>query len=749
MTDEAPSTTYVVWWAIMICMAVLLCYRCWQSTQDAEADMHAMRHRHDLLIDVRDTFVEQGEAEWDCPVCGFDNLPRRQACALCSTPQHSVLAISKLTRQSEMSGYFFDDGRSFADGGGSEYGGSRPGSRFANLSSYNTPPLGGSAGRGGGGLESFAEGEEDSWAQSSKGGSAAAAAKQPPDAPGAAREGQRTSGDGGAAAAAAAAPGDAARGSIGSSVGSNGSGAALAPPLDIFTPTTRERSFRVRRLNALSMRQKGAARRKQWVRTQGADGLVRWERAKDAREEARKQKRLVRARLMGGGEAGGLGGGGGGGGGGGTKRVGGGWPWARGGARGVSGPLAPAGAYASLNDDGTAGASLPQPSSTADQHRRVSSVGVGGSARAAAVAQFARNASSSLLAQNAEVVAARNAVRASEGYAPPPPGSSAAAAMSSGGGGGAAAASAAHKRAVSGPLYFGQGASIQSKVNVGELSTEMRLTFVCMPDSDSHLLDRAAGQARRKKMTEAELMGSAEAEAAAAAAMRTEQEDEERRAAHEALSRTIPGGKQLSPLSGRQLVALRPHSAAMPASSLQYQEYDLEGVAAMPYLEKWRWLHERLQDMQLPWAEGHVCVSVRRASMLQDSTDQVGSPCPPFGARSAPLHFALCSLHFALCSLRRPAAWLACSLAHSLTHSLPRARSLTRTPLRSLCPPRSLSLLLLLLLLLLLRRLLLLLARSCCPTASRLRTSTGRSASSSAASPGSTPAGWSASGSSA
>ena len=589
MSEEAPSTTYVVWWAIMICMAVLLCYRCWQSTQDAEADMHAMRHRHDLLIDVRDTFVEQGEAEWECPVCGFLNLPRRQACVLCTTQQHSVLAISKLTRQAEMSGYYFDEGRSFDEGSIGGGGGlhSRPGSRFANLSSYNTPPL--TNARVGHGLESFAEEDEDSWAQSgSLGGSAAergsvsSAAAAGGGVGGAGRGEQRThEGDcmGGVAGAA---------GSHSSSSSSFGRGGgdwtnAQRDALDIFTPTTRERSFRVRHLNALSMRQKGAARRKQWVRTQGHDGLVRWERAKDAREEARKQQMLLRARLRGGGEAGGLV----------ATSAGagasaGGWPWGRkprqggGDLRGMarSHGVPPAGAYTALDDDdGPAAAGQRNPmggrsaltGGAAAGHRRVASVGVGETLSGAAQQQqHARGTSSSLLAQNAEIIAARNAVRASEGYAPPPLGSATDLAQQQ----------QPHKRAISGPLtlappngYFGQAASLRSNLNVGRLSTEVRLTFVCVPDSDNYALDRAAGQARRaaRQQTGAELLGAAEHEAAAAAALRAEEEAEEVRAAEEAHSRTVPGGKQLSPLKGNQLGARRPDSYAMPADSLQFK----------------------------------------------------------------------------------------------------------------------------------------------------------------------------------
>ena len=52
MTDSVP-TTYIVWWIIMVLMALLLCYRCWES---ARGDNDALaQHRQEQLIDVRDT----------------------------------------------------------------------------------------------------------------------------------------------------------------------------------------------------------------------------------------------------------------------------------------------------------------------------------------------------------------------------------------------------------------------------------------------------------------------------------------------------------------------------------------------------------------------------------------------------------------------------------------------------------------------------------------------------------------------
>ena len=65
---EVP-TTYIIWWIIMVLMALLLCYRCWES---ARGDQEGLANqRQEQLIDVRDTFVEQGEPEWECTICGF------------------------------------------------------------------------------------------------------------------------------------------------------------------------------------------------------------------------------------------------------------------------------------------------------------------------------------------------------------------------------------------------------------------------------------------------------------------------------------------------------------------------------------------------------------------------------------------------------------------------------------------------------------------------------------------------------
>ena len=56
---------------------------------------------------------------------------------------------------------------------------------------------------------------------------------------------------------------------------------------------------------------------------------------------------------------------------------------------------------------------------------------------------------------------------------------------------------------------------------------------------------------------------------------------------------------------------------------------DWEAVAALSFADKWKWLLSQLEELQVPWDEGHVRLTVRREHLLADSVAQFNAlPAP-------------------------------------------------------------------------------------------------------------------------
>ena len=196
-------------------------YRNEQYTNNwANSQMRAPLRQEEAL---RDTMIEMGHQEWECPVCHFSNLPSKVECVMCGAPKGALgeRQRSTLTWKQSQQQDAVKDGAGAGDvSGGMHDSGLLAGDRA--VGSYSPPVL--STGSGGSRYD-VDEGNQSSTST---------------DAP--AQPGSRP-----------------------------------------INREERQRSFVVRRINRLSQRQKGARRRKQWVRRIDGDGALRWVRTASRR----------------------------------------------------------------------------------------------------------------------------------------------------------------------------------------------------------------------------------------------------------------------------------------------------------------------------------------------------------------------------------------------------------------------------------------------------------------------------------